>query len=64
MNRKILEQWSMCGICGEAFTDYGDIVHDHINPRGMGGSWRADHPDNIQVVHFWCNDAKGSTREY
>ena len=25
MNRKILEQKNMCGICGEAFTDYSDI---------------------------------------
>jgi hypothetical protein len=28
----------------------------------MGGAWRDDHPDNIQAVHWWCNDEKGSTR--
>jgi hypothetical protein len=33
------------------FTDYSDIVPDHINPRGMGGAWRGDHPDNIQAVN-------------
>jgi hypothetical protein len=26
-------------------------VPDHISPRGMGGVWRDDHPDNIQAVH-------------
>ena len=23
-----------CGICGEKFTDYSDVVPDHISPRG------------------------------
>jgi len=35
---------------------------DHISPRGMGGAWRDDHPDNIQAVHWWCNGDKGSSR--
>jgi hypothetical protein len=47
-----------------AFTSYNDIVPDHIDPRGMGGARRDDHPDNIQAVHFWCNGEKGSIREY
>src|ERR1700687_1047028 len=51
MNRKISEQRSKCGICEVAFTDYTDIVPDHINPKGMGGAWRDDHPTNIQAVH-------------
>jgi hypothetical protein len=38
------------------------IVPDHISPRGMGGAWRDDHPDNIQAVHWSCNGEKGSTR--
>ena len=42
--------------------DYNDIVPDHINPRGMAGAWRDDHPDNIQAVHWWCNGEKGSIR--
>jgi hypothetical protein len=50
--------------CQMSFTNYSDIVPDHIDPRGMGGARRDDHPDNIQAVHFWCNGEKGSTREY
>jgi hypothetical protein len=62
MNRKITAQNGICGICREKFTDYSDIVPDHISPRGMGGAWRDDHPDNIQAVHWWCNGEKGSSR--
>ena len=64
LNRKIVEQNRQCAICQVAFTNYSDIVPDHIDPRGMGGARRDDHPDNIQAVHFWCNGEKGSTREY
>jgi hypothetical protein len=59
---KIAAQISTCALCKERFTDYGDIVPDHISPRGMGAAWRDDHPDNIQAVHWWCNGEKGSTR--
>src|SRR6201995_19653 len=64
LNRKIVDQNRQCAICQVAFTHYNDIVPDHIDPRGMGGSRRDDHPENIQAVHFWCNGEKGSTREY
>ena len=64
LNHKIVEQNRQCAICQVAFTYYSDIVPDHIDPRGMGGSRRDDHPENIQAVHFWCNGEKGSTREY
>jgi hypothetical protein len=64
LNRKIVEQNRQCAICQVAFTNYSDIVPDHIDPRGMGGSRRDDHPDNVQAAHFWCNGEKGSTREY
>jgi hypothetical protein len=37
-------------------------VPDHIEPKGMGGSWRDDHPENIQAVHWSCNSEKGSSR--
>ena len=37
MDRKIVDQSGMCALCKGQFTDYGDIVPDHINPRGMGG---------------------------
>jgi len=62
LNRKIVSQGGKCGICGADFTDYSDIVPDHISPRGMGGAWRDDHPDNIQAAHWWCNGEKGSRR--
>lgn len=62
LDKKILAQNGECAICNEKFTDYSDIVPDHIHPRGMGGAWRDDHPDNIQAVHWWCNGEKGSSR--
>jgi hypothetical protein len=62
MDRKIVAQNSECAICNEEFTDYSDNVPDHMNPRGMGGAWRDDHPENIQAVHWWCNGEEGSSR--
>jgi hypothetical protein len=62
MNRKIAEQSGKCAICREEFTEYGDIVADHKNPKGMGGAFRDDHPRNIQATHYWCNGEKGSIR--
>jgi hypothetical protein len=50
LSRKIVEQDRICPICKEEFSDYNDIVPDHIDPKGMGGAWRDDHPDNIQRV--------------
>ena len=63
LKRKIIEQDNKCGICGEPFTDMRDIVPDHKDPRGMGGAWRDDHPDNIQAAHRICNQEKGSRRD-
>jgi hypothetical protein len=62
MNRQILEPGGICPICHEEFTDYNDVMPDHRDPKGMGGAWRDDHPDNIQATHWWCNSDKGSTR--
>ncbi len=62
LNRKIRQQTGACALCHEEFTDCNDIVPDHKNPKGMGGAWRDDHPDNIQAAHWWCNEEKGSTR--
>ena len=53
LDKKIVSQNGDCAICSEKFTNYCDIVPDHINPRGMGGAWRDDHPENIQAVHWW-----------
>jgi hypothetical protein len=30
LDRKIVAQNGICGICGEKFTDYSDVVPDHI----------------------------------
>ena len=54
LDRKSTAQNGICGICNEKFTDYGNIVPDHISPCGVGGAWRDDHPDNIQVVRSLC----------
>jgi len=62
LNRKIVEQDRKCAICHQEFTDYNDIVPDHTDPKGMGGAWRDDHPDNIQATHWWCNGEKGSVQ--
>ncbi len=62
LNRKIVEQDGRCAICHEIFTGYNEIVPDHKEPKGMGGAWRDDHPDNIQAAHRRCNLQKGSRR--
>ena len=62
LNRKVIEQDGKCAICRSTFTDYSEIVPDHIEPKGMGGAWRDDHPDNVQAVHGRCNLEKGSRR--
>lgn len=38
MNRKIAAQDGACALCKGQFTDYNDIVPDHINPRWNGRS--------------------------
>ncbi len=63
MNQKITDQDGRCGICGDKFINYAEITWDHIEPKGMGGAQRDDHPDNIQAAHHWpCNVDKGSKR--
>ena len=59
VGQKIVAQNGECALCNEKFSNYSDIVPDHINPRGMGGAWRDDHPENIQAVHWWCNEKRG-----
>ncbi len=62
LHQKIAEQEAKCAICKTAFTDYSEIVPDHIEPKGMGGAWRDDHPENVQAAHRRCNLEKGSRR--
>ena len=62
LRQKIREQNSRWALCGKLFRRFEDAVPDHIEPKGMGGAWRDDHPDNIQAVHRRCNFRKGSRR--
>lgn len=62
LNRKIVEQEGKCAICHQTFMDCNEIVPDHIEPKGMGGARRDDHPENIQAAHSRCNRQKGSRR--
>lgn len=59
---KVHEQLEECGICHKPLTDMREVVPDHIEPRGMGGSRRDDHSENIQAAHQLCNIEKGSRR--
>ena len=49
LDGKIVAQNGKCALCNGQFTNYSDVVPDHINPRGMGGAWRDDHPENIRL---------------
>jgi hypothetical protein len=60
---RLLNRTENGAICHEEFTDYSDVVPDHEDPKGMGGAWRDDHPDNIRAAHWWCNSEKGSMRD-
>lgn len=63
LSAKIIEQNGMCGLCWEPLPDdISRIAPDHINPRGMDGAWRDDHPSNLQATHVKCNLDKGSRR--
>jgi len=53
LDRKIVAQNGKCALCMGQFTDYGDVVPDHIHPRGMGGAWRrppGEHSSRSLVV--------------
>lgn len=62
--KKVAEQRGMCSICGDVLTDMNDVVPDHIEPRGAGGCWRDDRPENIGAAHSLCNQRKGSQRNF
>jgi 5-methylcytosine-specific restriction endonuclease McrA len=62
LKKKIVEQDRRCALCGREFRRFSDAVPDHIEPKGMGGARRDDHPENIQAVHRSCNLRKGSKR--
>lgn len=58
--KKVEEQGNLCVGCDEPFTDMSQVTTEHLDSRGMGGSWRDDHPSNIAASHSWCNSEKGS----
>jgi hypothetical protein len=60
--KKVSEQSGLCSICAEPLTNMNDVVPDHKEPRGMGGSWRDDRAENIGAAHSLCNIEKGSRR--
>ena len=62
LDKKILAQEGICAVCHKSMDDYREIVADHKEPKGMGGGFRDDHPENIQAVHNLCNLEKGSRR--
>jgi len=62
LDLKIQMQNGKCSICHKPMNDYREIVPDHIEPRGLGGSRRDDHADNIGAAHSTCNVEKGSKR--
>jgi hypothetical protein len=59
LDRKIVAQSGKCDLCNRQFTDYGDVVPDHINPRGMGGAWRDDHPETFKPFTGGATGEKG-----
>jgi hypothetical protein len=60
--KKVHEQFGWCSICQMMLEDMQDVVPDHKEPRGMGGAWRDDRPENIGAAHSRCNLEKGSKR--
>ena len=62
-NRKAREQLGLCAICRDPMgraddQDDGRVTLDHIVPRSAGGR---DSFNNVQAVHYRCNQAKGAT---
>jgi len=64
--RKLRDNGGTCGICGEPITDMGDVVPDHVEPKGMGGAWYDDGENgaNLQPAHNQCNLMKSSQRNF
>jgi hypothetical protein len=67
-NRKhfLLSIKPVCEGCGASFledkTPYDQIELWHIEPKGVGGARRDDHPSNTALGHKKCNRDNGSKR--
>lgn len=53
----IISQNHKCPLCNSALYVGEDVEVDHIIPLSLGGS---DSLENIQIVHWICNRAKGN----
>ncbi len=55
IKKKLLrEQLNKCSICLKYFYINDRITFDHIVPLAKGGT----NHDNLQIVHFHCNQEK------
>lgn len=60
--QKVRQQNGLCAECEQPLLDMNDVAPDHFEPRGNGGCWRDDRPENIRALHSLCNFKKGSQR--
>ena len=51
------EQFGICGICSLPILEMKSTHIDHKVPRAHGGT---DDPQNLWLVHGWCNQEKGA----
>jgi 5-methylcytosine-specific restriction endonuclease McrA len=54
-----IEDFIGCEVCGSKAVD----IH-HIEARGMGGSKKADHIENLQALCRSCHEKLGDKKEY
>lgn len=58
-HQKILSQNGLCACgCEQEFGSYRDAELDHIDGSKMGGGFRDDHIDNLQVLKRPCHEKK------
>lgn len=58
LKSRVKQQNGLCAICGEPFHKTVKALKatcDHVIPLSKGG---ADHYENIQAVHYRCNQEK------
>jgi len=64
MNPPDYKGYYRCPICNIDVHE-SEMVLDHIEPVGMGGSpSKKNNLKNLQPAHWGCNSEKGSKRNY
>jgi hypothetical protein len=58
LHRKIVEQGRECALCQVRFTNYNDIVPDHINPRVWGEPGGTTIPTTFRRCTGGANEEK------